>query len=1141
MLYCCSVTAYAESYNNENQSLIEQITEKKVTIDVKNMSIKEILLELNKQTNINFIITEELSNKLPKRSIKVTDMSVEEFLKELLKDSGCTYETFDNNIVIVEDKNNTPQEDTKVRTITGKVVDSDKKPIAGAMILIKETGQGAITEADGNFIINVQNGNTIEISCMGYKPQNVRIRKETTNILASLSMEVQEVGDVTVVAFGTQKKESVVSAITTVKPMDLKSSSSDLTSSFAGRIAGIIGWQTGGMPGALTEGEMNTQFYIRGITSFQTGANKDPLILLDGVETSKLDLSRIAPEDIETFSVMKDASAAAMYGARGANGVILVTTKKGVEGSVYATARYEIVTSQPTKEIDIVDPLTYMNQFNQAIVGRSLTAQPRYTQERIERTASGKYPDFLYPQNDWYGMMFKNQSINHRAGVTIRGGSKLVQYYASVNYNQDNGMLKTDKLNDFDINIKNNQITYRTNLNIQLNSGIQLLINSSASLDKQHGPATDVYDAYGLAFCASPVDFAVMYPADDTYNWPHLRFGSLDTYSRNPYKDVQSGYTDRTRYSTINKAEYIHNLSSVVKGLEVRASVSLVQSGYYATVYKTAPYLYSLTDDNYDFTTGKFSLTPLNAATAKRTLSVDSQGTVSNTDTRLAYELRAYHSAAWGDHQTSFTAVAQMQEHTYTPIKSVLNGIPGRNMIFSARGTYGYKDRYFFEASFGYNGSERFPKENRFGIFPAGGIAWVVSDEKWMESISNVISLLKFRASYGMVGNDGIYTGSSGQRYIYLPELTTYRSYADPTGFMAPLDAYRVLSYSNPEIQWEVAEKANLGLEMSFLDGLFDLNIDAFEEVRHNIISNRVVIPQSMGVPTAPLDNIGKGRTRGVDLTAKFQKQFNSDFWVILNGTLSYAQSEYLEIEEATDKPDYQKKVGQEISQQIGYIADGLFADWEEIENSPIQGGDVMPGDIRYRDLNNDGVIDVEDATYIGYPEVPALIYGLNGFINYKQFEFSFALQGSGRRTFFINPSTISPFSNDNAMLTAIYEDHWSEDNMTNMPFWPRLSQQNIIDHNIQEDWYNEDNSEVRKSTYFMRSCSFIRVTSLELAYKLPKPLLQRWRIQNAKVFVRANNPFLFTDFDIWDVELGENGFNYPIQKTYALGLTFSF
>ncbi|MDE7074213.1 MAG: TonB-dependent receptor, partial [Odoribacter sp.] len=910
-------------------------------------------------------------------------------------------------------------------------------------------------------------------------------------------------------------------------------SNSDLTASFTGKIAGIVGWQTGGLPGALTEEEMNTKFYIRGITSFQTDANIDPLILIDGVESSKLDLSRIAPEDIESFSVMKDASATAMYGARGANGVILVTTKKGEAGSVYASVRYEAVASMPTREIDVVDPVTYMKMYNQALVGRNPSATPKYSVERINRTGSPDYPSWVYPANDWYKTLFKDYSMNHRFGLNIRGGSDIIQYYVSLNYNRDKGMLKTDRLNDFDCNITNSTTSFRTNLNINLKAGIKLVINSSASLDKYHGPYESAQEAYALAFAASPVDFAPMYPGDDKTSWPHLRFGSTSSLQANPYEAIHNGYLERTRYSVTNKAEYIHNLSKLLKGLEVRASVSLQQTGYYSTPNVTTPYLYAL--ENYDFETGKHKLALLNSMVADRTLQL---GQVTSTaSTQTTYEVRALHTAAWKDHQTSLTAVLNAMESTASPASSILNGMEHRNLGLSMRGSYGYKDRYFAEASFGYNGSERFAKKNKMGFFPAAGGAWIVSKEPFMSATTDWLSFLKLRVSYGQVGNDGII---NEPRFVYLPLLDNVSAW-NPMPGGTEVKRYRVYSYANEDIKWEIAEQVNLGLEMKLFNGLLDFTLDAYQEIRHNIIGSRTTIPTAMGFEVAPLANVGKAKSRGIDFSGKIQHAFSGDLWMILNGTLTYNKATYMEIEEATEKPAWQMKKGHELSQQVGYIAEGLFHDQAEIDNAPVQGGDLMPGDIRYRDLNGDGIIDVNDAAHIGFPETPRLTYGFSGFLNYKNWEFSFAFQGSGRRSFFMNPSSISPFTKDHAMLAAIYKDHWSEDNTSQKPFWPRLSTQNLIAHNPQEDWYNKNNNEVRKSTYFMRECRFLRCTSLELAYNLPESLKNKMRMQNVKFFVRANNPFLITNFKVWDVELGENGFNYPIQKTYTVGLNFSF
>lgn len=875
-----------------------------ITLNLKNAKMAAFVKEIKAQAGYTFFYNDSTAKAIEPITINVRKATLKSVLEEVVAKKGFTYIIEDKTVVIKKKTTTVTQVD--LIEVTGKVTDEDGNPIPGATVLVHGTTQGGASDVDGRYTLRMKSDDVLKVSFVGYETAIIPVqgKKRVNVVLKSTTKDLEEVS---VVAFGTQKKESVVSAITTVRPMDLKSSNSDLTSSFAGKIAGVIGWQTGGIPGALTEEEMNTKFYIRGITFFQTGANIDPLILIDGVESSKLDLSRIAPEDIESFSVLKDASATAMYGARGANGVILVNTKKGEEGSVYASFRYESIFSMPTKEIEIVDPITYMRMYNQAFIGRSQAGTPKYTEEQINRTASGKYPSWVYPANDWYGMMFKDYNTNHHLGLSIRGGGKVIQYYASVNYNRDQGMLKTDKLNDFDCNITNNQTAFRVNLNIDLKAGIKLLINSSATLDKYHGPLNSMSEAYWLAFNASPVDFAPLYPGDDTYNWPHLRFGTTPAQQVNPYMLLQQDYLERTRYTTTNKAEYIHNLSSLIKGLELRASVSMVQSGYYTTGFTTGPYRYTLV--NYDFETGKHVLQAIDPFYSYRTLEVDGDNSVSTTDTQITYEGRLLHTAAWKDHQTSLTAVFQAQEQTYTPITSVLNGMPRRSLTFSMRGSYGYKDRYFIEGSFGYNGSERFSEKNRMGFFPAGGLAWVVSSEPFMASSSNWLSYLKFRASYGKVGNDGII---AEPRFVFLPTIETpfELTYNDPVPFGKYIERYRVSSYANENIQWEIAEQVNLGVEAKLFDGLFEFTLDAYQEIRHNIIANRTTIPASMGVEVAPLDNIGKARSRGIDFSGKIQHAFSNDFWIILNGTLTYNKTVYKEIEEATDKPVWQRKKG---------------------------------------------------------------------------------------------------------------------------------------------------------------------------------------------------------------------------------------
>ena len=1118
--------------------------QKRVSVSMRDATLEEILIEINKQTGIDYgFQSNGKVDKNRKFSLEVKDATVEEALKTLLKDSPYDYVLENNRVVIVERK---AQEPTLVE-VTGRVVDEKGNPIPGASVIVYGTTQGVATDVEGRYTLRMQPDGVLQVSFVGYKtmtePLNGRTRVNVT-----LNPTSENIEEVQVVAFGTQKKESVVSAISTIRPMDLKSSSSDLTTQLTGKIAGIIGWQTGGIPGALTEEEMNTKFYIRGISS-STGVS-EPLVLIDGVESSRLDLARMAPEDIESFSVLKDASATAMYGARGANGVILVTTKKGEAGSVYTSVRYEAVASMPTDEIEVVDPQTYMRMYNEALLARNPEAEPTYSLTRIERTGSSDYPSWVYPANDWFDILFKKYSMNHRVGVNVRGGSEVVQYYASINYVNDQGMLKTDRLNEFDVNIKNSTLSTRINLNVNLNAGIQLLANTYFSYDKYHGPSADVTQAYSMAFNASPVNFAPTYPGDAEHGWPHLRFGSVATgggyLATNPYGVIQSGYIERSRFSMTSRLEYIQNLSQLLNGLEFRASASFSRSGYDYNTFTTSPFYYSLDAENggYNFETGQHTLTPLNEDSADRTLRPPTTGgTGSTSSTQLVYEVQLRHTAAWGGedntkHQTSLMAVFQAQQANSAPTRDLFESFEQRNLSFSMRGSYGFLDRYFLEASFGYNGSERFTKNNRMGFFPAVGGAWIASKEKFMQGINKWVSYLKFRLSWGQVGNDGII---QTPRFVYMPEIGSQSGYIEPEpGNTDSFSRKKIVNYGDPDVKWEVSEQVNLGIETRFFKDILEVTADFYQEVRHNIIETRVTIPAQIGIEVNPLDNLGKVRSRGFDLSAKVQHAFTPDFWLILNGTMTYSKAVYKEIEEPVDRPEYQWKAGHEISQCVGYIAEGLFRDQAEIDNSPQANTGIMPGDIRYRDINRDGVIDIEDAVHIGFPETPRMVYGFSGFINYKNWEFNFAFQGSGKRGFFLNPKALSPFENDRAMLEEIYKSHWTEKNTDNYPFWPRLSVLNITEYNKQEDWYANE-TDVRKSTYFMRECRFLRCTALELAYNLPKNITQKMRMQNVKFFVRANNPFLISNFKIWDVELGEDGFNYPIQKTFAVGLNFSF
>ena len=1118
----------------------------KFDIAMKNVTVSEVLCYLEEISKYRFVYDSDAIDRMQRVDVEMKGTKLETVLESIFVKSGFSFVIEDGVVIIREagKKQITAGILPQSRKITGRVRDHGGNPLPGVTVVLKGTSVGVVTDVDGHFKMDLpaDHETVLVFSFVGMKTQEVYYKGEK-ELNVVMEEDVKQMDEVVVTGIFSKSKESYTGAVSVITEKELKSFGNrnilttlrNIDPSF--NILESNEW--GSNPNRLPEVQIRGAANMPDVDQLQSDTKAElntPLIIMDGFEITLERMMDLDDSEVETITLLKDASATAIYGSRGANGVILVTTKKGQEGSVYATARYETVFSMPTKRIDVVDPVDYMKMYNRALLTRDPLATPKYSVERINRTRSGKYPSWVYPANDWYKILFKNYNVNHHAGLNIRGGSKVIQYYASVNYNRDQGMLKTDKLNDFDCNITNNQTAFRVNLTIDLKAGIKLLINSSTTIDKYHGPLTSVNQAYELAFNASPVDFAPLYPGDENYGWPHLRFGTTEANQENPYMMIQKGYLERTRYSTTNRAEYIHNLSSLVKGLELRGSVAVSQAGYYTTGFTTNPFKYSLL--NYDFETGKHRLQDLSPFGASYALSIDPTAKASTTETRVTYEARALHTAAWKEHQTSLTGVFQAQDYTFTPVSNVLTGMPQRNMMFSMRGTYGFKDRYFVEASFGYNASERFAKSNRWGLFPAGGLAYVISSEPFMNGTAHWLNFLKLRVSYGKVGNDGVI---KVPRFLFLQTMGTLTNVLNPEPGSGSTIYRIVQGYANPNLKWEVAEQVNFGLETKLFKGIVEFNLDAYQEIRHNIIGYRASVPAHAGIALPQLDNMGKARSRGIDFSGKIQHAFNKDLWVILNGTLTYNKVVYKEIEEAMNKPAWQSMVGKEISQKIGYISDGLFQDQAEIENAPVQAGSPQPGDIRYRDLNNDGRIDVNDVTYIGFPETPRVTYGFSGFVNYSNFEFSFAFQGSGKRSFFMDPSELSPFVDDHAMLTAIYKDHWSEDNMIRKPFWPRLSTQNLIKHSPEEDWYNKNATEVRKSTYFMRECRFLRCTSLELAYNMPKKLMERWGLQNMKFFVRANNPFLISNFKLWDVELGEDAFNYPIQKTYTVGLNFSF
>ncbi|MDR1718835.1 MAG: TonB-dependent receptor [Dysgonamonadaceae bacterium] len=1013
--------------------------------------------------------------------------------------------------------------------ISGRVVDQDGFPLPGVTIFLKSRKDvGTISDQEGKYAIECDSKETLVYSFIGFKTIE-KIAGEVDKVTITLEEEIQDVGEVTIVAFGKQKKESVVSSITTINPAELKIPASNMTTAFAGRLAGVIAYQRSGEPGLD-----DAQFFIRGITSFSASGKKDPLILIDGIEMNATDLARVNPDDIASFSVMKDANSAALYGARGANGVILVTTKEGVAEQLNVNVRAELSTSANTELVELADPVTYMKLHNEARITRLGRLDYVYSPTKIYNTERGGN-SLMYPSVDWYDYLIKDQTLNQRINANISGGGKMVQYYIAGNMQHDTGILKETPENSINSNIDVTRFQLRSNVTIKLTPKSTAMLRFYGTFDDSHGPKQGGAEVFNLARNATSVRFQPVYPKDDANLYTnHLLFGTAlisdGVYYTNPLAEVVSGYKESKSSMMLAQLEFEHLFDRALTGLSIRGILNLKRESYYDLNRSYRPYYYE------PVTTldGSYQLRNFNPTGGSEYLSYDFGSKTIGTS--MYAEFRAgYNKKFLEKHDLNLLLVTTMQQITNTAVTTIQQSLPQRNLTTAGRFAYGYNSRYFAEFNFGYNGSERFSKDNRFGFFPSVGAGWLISSESFMDPLKSVINNLKLKATYGLVGNDQI--GSLTDRFFYMSQIdleAASRGFTFGKNLDNTKSGISISRYANPLVTWEVAKKLNLGIEL----GLFnDLSIlaDYFRERRENILQTRQNVPSTMGLAVIPQSNLGIAEGKGFEFEIKYQKSFTNDIYLIANTNFTYATSKYLKLEE----PDYsstpwRSQVGQKLNQYYGYIAERLFIDEEEVHNSPAQNfGDAtgtMAGDIKYKDINGDDVINSKDLVPIGYPTTPEIIYGTGFTFGMKHFDVSCFFQGSARSSFMLDVASNSPFLNygQRALLKYIADDHWSEHDRSLHPFWPRLSE-NVILNNSQN------------STYWLQDGSFLRLKTAEVGYSLPEKLIRRARIKTFRVYLSGINLAVWSKFKLWDPEMAGNGLGYPLQRVYNLGVNIIF
>ena len=1092
------------------------------SIHLEDKSMREVLSEIEKKSEFIFIYEDALDlNK--KVSINAINENIYIILNRLFTSTDIQYMISDRQIAISRKAELTQSPAQRSIRITGTVSDNMDYPLPGVTILIRGTTQGTTTDVNGEYTISVPSDTCVlQFRYIGYTTQEVVVGSKRV-ISVYLAEEITGLDEVTIVAFGKQKKESVIGSITTINPAELKVPSSNLTTAFAGQMAGVIAYQRSGEPGAD-----DADFFVRGITTF--GTNRNPLILIDNIELTKTDLARLQPDDIASFSVMKDATATALYGARGANGVILVTTKQGEEGATKVSFRLEQSLSTPTRKVEFADPVTWMRLANEAVLTRDPKGYAPFTEEKIDNTINGTDP-LRYPAVDWMGMLIKDNALSQRYNVSLSGGGKVARYYVAGSYNHDDGIMKVDKRQNFNTNIDNKAYTMRSNIELRLTSTTNMNVRLSGTFDDYSGPLTSGTDMFKNIIKSNTVLFPPYYPpTSKTQAIRHIMFGNKDNQYYNPYAESVKGYKERNRSQLLAQVEAIQKLDFITEGLSLRAMLNISRLAQFSVSRFYTPYWYELAGR--DEETGEYNLYNTNTD-GTDWLDYREEGGDKVTNSTTYSELMATYNRTFGDHGISGLLVGTTRQSLNANTGSLQLSLPSRNLGLSGRFTYSYTNRYFFEFNFGYNGSERFHKSNRFGFFPSAGVAWNIANEKFWEPLADKVNLLKLRYSYGIVGNDQI--GSDTDRFYYLSEMNMNNADRGMR-FGKRLGEYEtgisIKRDANANIGWEKSYKSNYGFELGLWNDL-TLIAEYFQEKRTNILMTRSHIPQTMGLTYESKANVGAASGRGTDISLEYQKSWTKDFWTSARANFTYAVSSYdIYDEPKYDNEPWRSRVGKSLSQQWGYIAERLFVDDAEALSSPRQEMTTYPyggGDIKYTDINKDGKITTADAVPIGLPTTPEIVYGFGVSLGYKGLDFSVFFQGLTNESFWIDASYTSPFV-DNTQLLKVYADsHWSEDNGNIYATWPRLS-------------YNRNTNNVGvTNTWFMRDGTFLRLKQAEIGYTIPGKWQQKLHIGNLRFYVSGTNLLLWSRFKLWDVEMAGNGLGYPIQRVVNMGLNFTF
>lgn len=1018
-------------------------------------------------------------------------------------------------------------------SVTGRVTNEKGELMSGATVVEKGTQNAAVTDLNGQYTLRLKTEDpVIEISFLGYKPQEERVgtRRVVDVVLVE---DVSTLDELVVVGYGRQRKVSVVGAQSVMRSEDIKIPTGNLSSAISGRIAGVVSVQRSGEPG-----HDDSDIWIRGISTF-AGQSSSPLILVDGVERS---FNNIDPEDIESFTVLKDASATAVYGVRGANGVIIIKTKPGKVGKPQISFDYYESFTRMTKIPDMADAYTYMNVANEAYANAYPDAKPLYSPEYIVATKKAHgilpndnpklYNEYLYPAVNWMKEIFNDWGHNRRANVNIRGGLPSANYYVSLSYYNEVGMTKNFELENYNTKMNFDRYNFTTNVNLKPTSTTTVDIGVSGYLSAGHYPQQSAASLFASSMEINPVYLPKTMPD-----------GSLSGISangdlRNPYMDLaKRGYYEEYKNTINSNIRVTQDLGFTEwsKGFNLSALVAF-------DAYNSRTLNYNRWDDMYYFSGSKDPNTGLwiedtvfdnegnyltnRVRQGNQVLEFDQSSGANRT---VYFEASLNYDRAFGKHRVGGLLLYNQKIYRDLTASDLTGSLPYKNKGYAGRLTYSYDDRYLVEANIGINGSENFSPENRYGVFPAFGLGWVVSNESFW-GVQDWISYLKLRYTIGWVGSDT----TTDRRFMYQGIMGSDGIYGNRFGESYGLTTgWSILKYG-VDVSWARSRKQDVGIDVNFFKDRLSLTVDLFHEYRDKIFLRRQVIPVYAGFVENPYANLGIVENRGIEAQLEYTQPFGKDIFLTVRGNFAWNKDKI--IEDDTPEPAYPwlETRGTNVNGRWGYIADGLFTSQEEIDAHATQFGTLYPGDIKYRDLNEDGRIDENDMTLIGQGDVPQIYYGFGFDLQVHNFSIGALFQGIAKVDRCLSGRSIHPFSGQNGLdnLYANIGDRWSADDPTNQDvFYPRLT------------YTGESNTNnTQTSTWWQKDMSFLRLKQLTISYRLPKRWLNKCFLKDASIYVMGTNLFTLSKFKLWDPELNtNNGTSYPNTSSYSIGVRFSF